>query len=297
MKILSKTILLLIFWGISFFAQASPPDTIKTAVKINAEKTFCVDTSSFAGNMVSMTDICSANSGTAVNYILNQYCLTYGGLDLGTEQACLVYCDDTGACDTTIFIVTVVPDSIETLPPIAVDDQLTTFENTPVDIDILANDLLPNNGDYNSLQLIQQAQHGVSILDGAGQLTYAPETGFCGASDTMIYEICNITACDQAAIIVSVTACVDVDGLLVYDGFSPNDDQINDKWKIYGLNEFPDHHIYVYNRWGNLVFEAQNYQNDWDGTWDATPLPPGTYYYIIDDGKRKRYKGYLQIAY
>ena len=297
MKETIRTLLIILLAGIPFFAQATPPDTIKTAIHINADKVFCIDTSEFAGTMVSFDDICSMGSGTAVNFVMLDFCVSYGGLELGTESACLVYCDDTGNCDTTIYIVTTVPDTVTILPPIAVDDYTNTFENEAVTIDLLANDILTNNGAYQSLKLIQQGNHGTGFIDINGQLTYAPGQDFCGASDTLVYELCNITACDEAMVVITVAACLDVEGLFVYDGFSPNGDGVNEKWKIYGLDEFPDHKIYVYNRWGNIVFETNNYQNDWAGTWDATPLPPGTYFYLIDDGKGKRYRGYLQIGY
>ncbi|PAM96066.1 hypothetical protein B4N84_04290, partial [Flavobacterium sp. IR1] len=45
--------------------------------------------------------------------------------------------------------------------------------------------------------------------------------------------------------------------------------------------------LQVFNRWGNKVYEAKNYQNDWDGTSNSSvtgsnQLPAGTYYYIIN---------------
>ena len=40
--------------------------------------------------------------------------------------------------------------------------------------------------------------------------------------------------------------------------------------------------VSVYNRWGNLVFQQRGYQNNWRGDHNGTPLPVGTYYYVID---------------
>ena len=45
--------------------------------------------------------------------------------------------------------------------------------------------------------------------------------------------------------------------------------------------------VKIFNRWGALVFESHNYQNDWNGKsmsgsiGSAEKLPNGTYYYII----------------
>lgn len=295
-KKIIKTLFFILLLSNTFFAQAS--DTLKTAIHIGTVKEYCVDTSQFTGLMTSFTDICSDLSGDAVNFVLlDNFCVSYGGLALGTETSCLVFCDDTGMCDTTTFIVQVVPDSVSTLPANAVDDYMETTEDSPVTLNILANDLLPNNGAFTSLTILQQATNGSAIIDIAGNLTYSPGQGFCGGVDTIMYEVCNITSCDRANIYVTVAECLNIDGIFVYDGFSPNGDFINEFWKIHGLDEFPDHHIYVYNRWGNLVFETKNYQNDWDGKWESTPLTPGTYYYLIDDGAGKRLTGYLHISY
>jgi len=297
-KTLAKALFLTIFSGISFFAQATPPDTIRTAIKLGIVKQYCVDTSDFVGTMTTFDDICGATSGNAVNFvILPNFCVSYGGLDLGTESSCLVYCDNTGQCDTTVFIVSVVPDSVSTLPAIAVDDYMETMENTPVTKDLLENDLLPNNGAFTSIQMLSQGDHGVGSIDIDGVITYTPSQDFCGDNDTLVYEVCNIVSCDTANIYVTVAECLNINGLLVYDGFSPNGDFINDYWKIIGLEDIPDHHIYVYNRWGNLVFETKNYQNDWDGKWDTTPLAPGTYFYLIHSGQEKKQSGYIQISY
>jgi gliding motility-associated-like protein len=45
--------------------------------------------------------------------------------------------------------------------------------------------------------------------------------------------------------------------------------------------------VKIFNRWGSKVYEAINYQNDWDGysTNSATSsnqLPSGTYYYVLE---------------
>jgi gliding motility-associated-like protein len=41
-------------------------------------------------------------------------------------------------------------------------------------------------------------------------------------------------------------------------------------------------HITIINRWGAVVYDAENYQNTWGGTGDSGELPDGTYYYVVD---------------
>ncbi len=64
--------------------------------------------------------------------------------------------------------------------------------------------------------------------------------------------------------------------------FTPNDDQRNDLF-------FPNENLFIekidmkiYNRWGNLVYETEDPQINWEGTLKDTDteLPDGTYYYV-----------------
>jgi len=69
---------------------------------------------------------------------------------------------------------------------------------------------------------------------------------------------------------------------LIPNAFSPNGDGINDRWVIPYLNSYPNVTVEVFNRYGQPVFSSGGYNTPWDGTYNGTPLPVGTYYYIID---------------
>ncbi len=92
--------------------------------------------------------------------------------------------------------------------------------------------------------------------------------------------------------------------------FTPNGDGDNDFFTLINLDDYPSAKISIYNRWGKLVYEADNYQNDWDGTHykNGKDVDSGTYYYVVtpksdkylyDDNKdpelEKTYTGYFQI--
>ena len=73
--------------------------------------------------------------------------------------------------------------------------------------------------------------------------------------------------------------------VIVAGGFSPNQDGMNDKWII--VRPFGTIiHVKVFNRWGNLVYENENYTNDWDGRGQGNfmgqYLPEGTYFYMVE---------------
>jgi gliding motility-associated-like protein len=72
------------------------------------------------------------------------------------------------------------------------------------------------------------------------------------------------------------------EGFEVPNTFTPNGDGINDVWRIRGLRTFEEGlTIEIYNRWGDMVFETNDYQNDWGGTYQNKQLPAATYYYVI----------------
>lgn len=91
----------------------------------------------------------------------------------------------------------------------------------------------------------------------------------------------------------SVTLSLDdcEDAFTIPEGFSPNGDGINDIFIIRGLRNFPNHSIVIFNRWGQKVYEAAPYNNDWTGmsmygvvigVGAGEPLPEGTYFYLLN---------------
>ncbi|MCU0431677.1 MAG: gliding motility-associated C-terminal domain-containing protein [Cytophagaceae bacterium] len=89
--------------------------------------------------------------------------------------------------------------------------------------------------------------------------------------------------------------------LVVAPGLSPNGDGINDAWVI-NKPEGKKVSLEVFNRWGNLVYENDDYNNDWEGKANNglvlgnQALPDGTYFYVIKvDGLRRT--GYLTLKY
>ncbi len=68
--------------------------------------------------------------------------------------------------------------------------------------------------------------------------------------------------------------------LYVPMAFSPNGDGLNDKFIIQGT--FLDNtDLWIYNRWGNAVYQSKSLSAGWDGTYNGTPLPTGPYMYRV----------------
>jgi gliding motility-associated-like protein len=78
--------------------------------------------------------------------------------------------------------------------------------------------------------------------------------------------------------------------------FSPNGDGVHDKWVIQYLESYPGCTVDIFNRYGQLVFHSDGYTNPWDGTVRGTPVPVGTYYYIVNPKNgRKTMSGYVDV--
>lgn len=83
----------------------------------------------------------------------------------------------------------------------------------------------------------------------------------------------------------------------VPSGFTPNGDGINDLFIITALDNYTSVSLTVFNRYGNLVYENGQYENDWDGTSskNAMELPDGTYFYVLELDGGERQNGYVHI--
>ena len=64
---------------------------------------------------------------------------------------------------------------------------------------------------------------------------------------------------------------------------TPDGDGLNDEFLIFCIDELIDNKLEIYNRWGQLVYEVENYDNTWEGTTgNGEDLPAGPYYYILE---------------
>jgi gliding motility-associated-like protein len=87
--------------------------------------------------------------------------------------------------------------------------------------------------------------------------------------------------------------------LAVPSAFSPNGDQKNDVFKILG-GPITKLDLKIFNEWGNEVFSSKNQNDGWDGNYQDTPQPVGTYTYSFVattvDGKEVTKNGILNLT-
>ena len=68
--------------------------------------------------------------------------------------------------------------------------------------------------------------------------------------------------------------------IYIPNAFTPNGDGINDAFGVKGEG-IRNYHLYVYNRWGEVVFESTNPKQQWDGNYAGNPVEQGVYVYQV----------------
>ena len=101
------------------------------------------------------------------------------------------------------------------------------------------------------------------------------------------YQICLIAGNEFSCF---DTSCLEItilpNEIIIPNIFSPNKDLNNDEFIIYGINDRFE--IKIYNRWGNIVFEENPYNNSWNGiNMNGKILSEGQYFYILKSVEEK----------
>lgn len=93
---------------------------------------------------------------------------------------------------------------------------------------------------------------------------------------------------------IKVTVLKDI---FIPNVFSPNGDGKNDQWVIRNISDYVGTKVQIFNRYGQKVFQNDNFTTPWDGILSGKPLPVGNYYYILDlaNKSKTRYKGSVTI--
>ena len=184
---------------------------------------------------------------------------------------------------------------------VAVDDYARTSWALDTTINVLYNDVSDSKLVGGSVHVITQPKRGETRINTDGSIVYMPRDSRPGR-DQFVYEVCDDqNSCDQALVTVDIYDA----GVKVSEGFSPNNDGVNDFFVFEGLvDNYPNSQLYVYTRAGQLVYQSKNYANDWGGTTVKSTLtsqqvvPSGVYYYVLKlGGTNRSLKGFVYIGY
>jgi gliding motility-associated-like protein len=140
----------------------------------------------------------------------------------------------------------------------------------------------------------RQYEFTVEILDLNGQIlsripakdaldATLPKRGL-NAQTTLFRIAATLTdASGASAVSYSNTVKVVVDPQIVFPtAFSPNDDGLNDTFKVTFLSFADLDQLRIYNRWGTVIFSTNDLSQEWNGTVDQQPAPAGTYVVVAE---------------
>ena len=176
------------------------------------------------------------------------------------------------------------------IPPVANNDPATTGENTPVDINVIANDTDSDGTiDPATVAITGNPTNGSAVAHTDGTVTYTPDNGFDG-TDTFTYTVNDNQGATSNQATVTVTVGSVTSGFS--DNFSTNttgDYTITHTWTDGGLGSF------LYDPAGQ---RARVFAGDNIGLQFSHPLPPldtGTFSIDFLPTQKYPYGGWLYI--
>ena len=263
-------------------------EIVYDTVYVGESKKNCITPKLLKGSGFTMVNSCvnkDVNAGFKVDNVA--YCLSYTGINIGNDTACISVCDKFGSChDVTYYI------NVRFPGPLARNDRDTVAITQTIIVNEMKNDSIP--GGLKSMNLIVYPRWGSLKMMADNKIAYTAVEEPCGRVDTFTYRICNVAGCDTATVYIYIR-CINVH---VNTGFSPNNDGVNDAFHVSDIELFPDSDVRIFNRWGNQVYGTIGYQNNWTGTWNnGQALPDGTYFYCVDlhDKDKTVLTGYVQL--
>ncbi|HAR19561.1 MAG TPA: hypothetical protein DCR46_02805 [Cytophagales bacterium] len=238
---------------------------------------------------------------------------------VGNDTVGFNLCSSTNptSCNTKYFYINVMRRNYK---PTAKGEAYSVYRNQEVSGNIFLNDSdLENDTLYaypSEMSIPSNAKYmlpkfGNITMSSNGDFTYVPnkDIGKGGEiKDTAIFFVtefskrpskyCNSLFNYLDTIIITIKPY----RIFVPEGFSPNGDGVNDNFVI--ASEVPlKMELSIYNRWGNLVYENNDYKNDWNGIPNkglivgGDGVPDGTYYirYNINNGEQEDFR-YITIS-
>ncbi len=229
------------------------------------------------------TGVWTTSSGAAIEDATAETTLTTG---LNEGDNIFNWTLSLGTCEnySTAQVIIDIDQSV----PSPVDDETVLVPGTKGEVafNVLENDVY--DPALTTFNVLTADIPGEVNFTADGIITYNKIKCFVGVVE-IEYELCNNNCpelCQTA--ILSITVEPDEDDACgeAPNGITPNGDGVNDELVFDELlnttEEYPNNEIIIFNRWGDVVYQAKPYQNDWSGENNGgNQLPHATYYYIL----------------
>ncbi|MEP2668465.1 MAG: BspA family leucine-rich repeat surface protein [Cyclobacteriaceae bacterium] len=251
-----------------------------------------------AGDVITITILQAPSKGTAVINSDNTIGYTAAEGTVGADTFQYEICNQCGLCSNSTVSIDIQNEAPVITPP---STPITSIAGQSVTIPFSSFISDPNNNiDLNSIQIIAgPLSNAPASFDASFNLTIDYSNTPFGGTDQVTIQVCDqLGACSQ------IVLQIEVDGeIIAYNGISPNNDGFNDYFLIQNIQFLePTNIVTIYNRWGDKVFEMDNYNSDvqekrFEGRQnDGKELPSGVYFYKVGfSSGRNQLSGYLTL--
>lgn len=205
----------------------------------------------------------------------------------------------TDGTDTSLPATKIVTVVISNDPPVITPEVLTTTIQGSASID-LTNLISDPNGNLDPTSFavtVQPLSGAVATIDADNTLRIDYDGVTFAGTDRLTIQACDdLGSCTSAEITIEVVGSV-----VAYNAISLNGDDKNDRLILQHIEAlYPVNHVYIFTRWGDVVFDITNYNNQtrvFRGyNNNGNELASGTYYYRIEAPElSKPITGYLTI--
>lgn len=242
------------------------------------------------------------------NVVLNEdYTVTYtpDRNFVGQDQFKYRVCNSLGECGEAYVFVYVDEHDFK---PQAVDDTLTAVYYSLSQIDALQNDIDVFDEPIDITITSITSWCDTAFVDHDNFINYRSirEGAVMGKKDSIHYTACDKEGdCTSAWIYININEGSYTD-YPIPQIISPNGDGLNDYFNTpeFDNNEtFGKKEIIIFNKWGDVVYESLDYNNNWDGIANkginkGKLVPQDTYYYLFRiEGVPEKLTGYFQVVY
>lgn len=288
--------------------SGQPPVFTDTAINLFAGASLTVDLTQFISdadgniNLTSLSVVQPPLSGAVTSIVGNgNLFISYQSLAFtGVETLVVQACDADNNCDQSTISV-----NVTNTAPVFTDEAVTVSFGGQGSVNLvpLISDA-ESNLDLSTVTIVQNPTSGaratIEIISSAEinlVLDYSGIT-FIGTDQVTISVCDQAGACSES--IVSVNVAVS-SSITVFNAVAPKSTYDNTFLRIENLPA--GNKVTIFNRWGDVVFEKEKYDNDqrkFEGVnQNGHILPSGTYFYQIEfpdeSNKRQTLTGYLSL--
>lgn len=238
-----------------------------------------------SSDVITVTLTQQPTKGTASLQSDNTIDFTPNNGTLGTDLITYQICNQCGLCDQGTINITI-PNEPPVIAPVGTL-QGTAGTIVTIPLSSLISD--PNNNlDLSTLSIANAPTSGAVASFNSNNELVLDYTGltFSGTDNVSIRVCDQLNVCTTSAISIEVSSAPPSGAIIVHNGISANGDDLNAYMLIENIDTAPENKVTVYNRWGDKVFEVDNYDNNarrFEGKQNnGKELPSGVYFYKIE---------------